>query len=164
MVRVEKLTDISLMRKAIEATVLKDMKSKMSLENIYKCRHSPIRTQLFWVEMEGIYSYVSTHLVRHSIGVTHFVSSRREDRGGDKGDGRYSLVNHSMLVNAEALINMSHARLCFQASTDTTKVMMEIRDAVSLVDIDLSDVMVPRCIYTKGCNELISCGYYKGGH
>lgn len=158
-VTVKKLTDVSLMRKAIESTVLGDIESKMSLEDIYKCRHSPIRTQLFWVEMEDIYSYVSTHLCRHSIGVTHFVSSRREDRGGSAGDGRFSLVKHSMLINAEALINMANARLCSKASPDTTSLMLDIKEGIGKVDKDLYKHLVPVCIDIGKCRELKPCGY-----
>jgi len=160
-VKVKKLTDISLMHRAIEATVLEEIDSKMSLEKIYECQHSPIRTQLFWIEITDVYSYVSTHLVRHNIGVTHFVSSRREDRGGSLDDGRYSLVKHSMLVNAEALINISRKRLCYKASTDTFQVMNEIKLKISGVDSSLAKFMVPDCLYRQGCHELKSCGYWE---
>jgi hypothetical protein len=159
-VNVVKLTDIKLIHKAIESTVLKEMSSKLTLEQIYKCRHSPIRTQLFWIELNDIYSYVSTHLVRHSLGVTHFVSSRREDRGGSKGDGRYSLVKHSMLINAEALIAMSNARLCFQASPDTTAVFTEIKSCIQKVDPALDKYLRPRCLEIGRCRELRPCGFF----
>jgi len=160
-VKVTKLTDVKLMGKAIESTVLKDIHSSMSLSDMYQCRHSPMKTQLFWVELIDIYSYVSTHLVRHKIGVEHFVSSRREDRGGSKDDGRYSLVKHSMLLNASALIEMAEARLCFQASPDTTNVVMMIKKGVANVDAALSLHMVPRCVAVKQCRELRSCGYWE---
>ncbi len=63
---VTKLTDINLMRTACEATFRGN--SKITLDQIYKCQHSPIRTQLFWIEMIDILTFVSVHFVRHKIG------------------------------------------------------------------------------------------------
>lgn len=148
---VEKLTDEVLMRRACEMTI--DKKSKIPLGKMYKLRHSPMRTQMFWVEMLGIYSYVSVHFVRHKIGVEHFVKSLRDDRGGDGTENRYTPVNHGMLINAESLITMSHKRLCAHAAKDTIEVMEKIALAVKEVDPDLYLHMVPNCLYIKKCHE-----------
>ena len=164
-VTVQKITDEELMKEACNFTMGHRLESKMSLEKIYQCKHSPLRTQLFIIRMYGIPSFVSTHLVRHSAtGQLHYVGTNREDRGGSREADRYTPVDHMMILNAQHLIDMSHQRLCFQAHTDTTKVMMEIRNGISLVDIELSDKMVPKCIAHRGCDELVSCGYYIGGH
>jgi len=160
---VNKLTDEELMREACRFTMNNKVESTISLENIYKCEHSPMRTQLFKVCMYGIPSFVSTHLVRHSaVGQQHYVGSNRSDRGGSKQVGRYTPVDHMIILNAQHLISLAHARLCFKASVETTQVVMKIRDGVAIVDRDLAEMMVPKCLYTKGCNELISCGYYEG--
>jgi len=163
-ITVKKLTDEKLMQKAIESTVLGEWDSKMTLDKIYRCEHSPIYTQLFWVELKGIYAYVSTHFVRHRVGVSHYVSSRRIDRGGQKEDNRYSPVTHSMIINAMSLINMSKARLCFKADSETNMVMTQLVQEVAKVDEALAKYLVPNCIYRKGCHELQSCGFYKGGN
>jgi len=161
-VKVTKLSTVEDMHRAIESTVLEDMDAKISLEKMYDCEHSPIRTHLFLVEVTDVYSYLSTHLVRHSaVGQQHYVSSRREDRGGGGEDGRYSLVKHMMILNAQHLIDMSRKRLCYQSSTDTFRVMHEIRMKVSGVDPALAKFMMPNCEYRRGCHELKSCGYYK---
>ena len=151
----EKLTDESLMQRACEFTINK--KSNMTLEKIYKCEHSPMRTQLFWIEMEGIPSFVSVHLVRHKIGVEHFVQSMRDDRCGDGTENRETPVNHAMLINAEALVTMARKRLCKKAHEQTVKVMQEIREAIRLVDYDLSWRMIPDCEYRGMCYELVPC-------
>lgn len=103
------------------------------------------------------------HLVRHKIGVEHFVKSNRDDRGGAGDDlvTRNSPVNHAMLINAQGLINMARKRLCFKAHEKTRKVMEAIRAQVALVDPDLAVYMVPECIYRNGCHELKSCGQYQ---
>ncbi|MCP3685376.1 MAG: FAD-dependent thymidylate synthase [bacterium] len=155
-INVEKLTNINLMRRACEMTMHKGQ-SKISLDKIYMCEHSPVRTQLFWVEMIGILTFVSVHFVRHKIGVEHFVTSNREDRGGTTNENRYTPVNHGMLLNAQALINMSRKRLCNKTHEETRKVMLALKDKVRTVDPDLSKYMVQECVYRGKCNEVQPC-------
>ncbi len=72
------------MREACEMTFIG--KSHQSLQSIYKTEHSPVRTQLFWVRLEGIPLYISTHLLRHHVGCVPFQLSCRTDRkGGNPG-------------------------------------------------------------------------------
>lgn len=83
-ISVKKLTDINLMREACEMTFLGT--SKQSLLSIYKSEHSPVRTQLFWVKLEGIPLFISTHLLRHHVGSVPFQLTCRDDRkGGNPG-------------------------------------------------------------------------------
>ena len=162
MVTVKKITDEALMQEACEFTMRNEQGSSLSLEKVYQCEHSPMRTQLFIVRMIDIPTFVSVHFVRHSIGITHYVGSNRDDRGGTEAD-RYTPVDHMMLCNAESLINMARKRLCFKAHADTMKTMIEIRDAVDIVDPALAGAMIPECMRRKGCHELKSCGWYKEG-
>jgi hypothetical protein len=157
-INAEKLTDVLLVQKACGFTI--NAESKMTLAKIYQCEHSPMRTQLFWIEMHGIPSFVSTHLVRHKIGVEHYVQSLRDDRGGTGTEGRATPVNHAMLANAQALVNMGRKRLCYKAHTETYLVMFQIKNEIAKLDKALSDLMVPECVYRNGCHEVKSCGYY----
>ena len=156
----EKLTDESLLRRACAVT-MGAASSKAQLETLYDCEHSPIRTQLFWVEMRGIPSFVSVHLVRHKIGVEHFVKSLRDDRCGKGDETRESPVNHSMLINAAALIQMARKRLCKQAHAKTRDVMKGIQKAIAKADPALAKFLVPECEYRGGvCHELKTCGRF----
>lgn len=156
-ITVKKLTDEKLMQRACQFTINKE--TGIGLEKIYRCEHSPMRTQMFWVEMFDIPTFVSVHLVRHKIGVEHFVKSNREDRLGYTGDGgRNHPVNHAMLINAEALITMARKRLCKKAHPKTVEVMEAIRQAVGDEDLELYKRMVKNCVYRGGCYELVSCG------
>lgn len=158
-VTADKLTGIDLLREACSFT--SNAESKMSLKKIYKCEHSPLRTQLFVVRMTMIPTFVSVHLVRHKHGVEHFVKSNREDLPGYSGDlGRLTPVNHMMLLNAQALINMARKRLCRKAHRLTTEVMGMISQAVAQVDPDLAFYMVPECIYRRHCPEIKTCGFF----
>lgn len=159
-IEARKITNELLLRLACSFTIAAE--SKMSLDRIYKCEHSPMRTQMFVVEMYGIPTFVSVHFVRHKHGVEHFVKSNRDDRGGKDG-GRREPVNHLMLVNAQALVNMARKRLCFQAHTETVKTMVAIKEAIEKVDPTLARFMVPECMYRNGCHELRPCGYFERG-
>lgn len=159
-VSVRKITGTDLMRLACSCTINAD--SHVTLEKVY----SPMRTQLFVVEMQGIPTFVSVHFVRHKHGVEHFVRSNREDRASHTGDlGRWQPVNHMMLCNAQALVNMARKRLCWKASNETTATMQAIVNAVRGVgDFALAERMVPECEYRRGCHEIKTCGLYDKRH
>lgn len=165
-VEVEKLTDQSLLVKACEFTSGKAVKNPDGiLSRIYRSEHSPMRTQMFWVELYDIPTFVSVHLVRHSQGVTHFVQSNRDDivEHSEKPD-RDTPVNHAMLMNAQALINMARKRLCNKAHPKTREVMGLIREGVRMVDPELAHFMVRECEYRNGCHEQKSCGFRENVH
>lgn len=157
---VEKLTDISMLQRACSFTIGKD--SKASLSKLYDCEHSPIRTQMFWIEMKDIPTFVAVHFSRHKVGVEHYILTKRDDRGGDKKEDRYTPINHAMFLNAQSLINMARKRLCKGAHWQTVEVMQGIKDCIKLVDPDLYLYLVPECIYRGNvCHELKSCGLCK---
>jgi hypothetical protein len=158
-IHIEKLVDERIMRRACDMTRKPGMNpSEMTLEKIYRCEHSPARTQTFWIELQNIYTLVSVHLVRHNVGVSHFVESNRKDRGGNGEETRYTPVNHGLFINAQAAINMSLKRLCYASAPETVSVWMKLKKAMKKVDPALSDHMVPACVYRNGiCPELKEC-------
>lgn len=127
---------------------------------MYKAEHSPIRTIWFWIVLEVPY-WVSTHLVRHNVGVTTFVKSQRNDRQSDYDRNKApqdSPVLHGMFINAQALINVSRKRLCMKASKETREAWEAVRKAVEIIDPQLAGCMVPECKYRNGaCPELKPC-------
>ena len=158
-----KMSNEDLLRMTCESTMNNPVESKMSLAGIYNCEHSPIRSQIFVIKMEGIPSFVSVHFVRHKIGVEHFVQTMREDRGATEVADRNTPVNHTMICNAQAVINMAKKRLCYKASDETREVFNLIVDAIALVDIELPKFLVPECIYRGGyCHEPRICGRVDG--
>ena len=157
------ITGIDTVRRCLESTMRStpDFASRITMRQLYQCEHSPLRAALWLIELDGVKTHVSVHLVRHKIGVEHFVQSNRADRGGDKEADRDTPIYHTMLINAEALITMARKRLCYQASASTRYTMMQIQRAVAVIDSDLAEYMVPTCIYRGGhCPELRSCGNY----
>jgi len=156
---VRALTDIDIMNEVAAATVHgKTVKAKPSFW--YRSEHSPLRARMFLVKMFDIPTFVSVHLVRHNIGVTHYVSSNRDDRRPDVDAviDRDSPVTHFMVINAQSLIQISRKRLCLMASKETIAVWTKVRKAIKEIDPDLASYMVPECAYRNGfCPEFKEC-------
>lgn len=105
---VKKLTDIDLMREACECTFLG--KSNQSLLSIYKSEHSPCRTQLFWIKLENIPLFVSTHLLRHTVGAVPFQLSCRTDRHGGNPNlpGQVDSIKERLEIMRSQINNASY--------------------------------------------------------
>ena len=156
---VKELTSLSLIQRACEMT-MHGQQSKVSLNTMYKAEHSPIRCRLFWIELQNIPTFVSVHLVRHKHGVEHFVQSNRDDLYLDEDTvvDRNTPVNHGMLINAQALINMSRKRLCLKSHKKTVGIWTKLRKMIREIDPDLYNYMVPECVYRNGfCPEMRKC-------
>lgn len=197
-VEITKLTDVKLLQRANSFTTGRD--SHMTLAQAYRAGHSPIRTQLFWVECTDIPLFVASQLVRSHVGVQFFQRSKRTDRGGedfrsvctDLAHGlanaydfkcedvvtelcdkvnelpehfdRYAPTDIAFIINAEALINMAHKRLCEKASRETRDLMTKIALEVAIVDPELAEHLVPQCVFRGGiCSEPKTCGWIYGG-
>lgn len=193
-VKVTKLTNLSLLQKANSFTTGRG--SKMNLAKAYKLGHSPIRTQLFWIEMRDIPLFVASHLVRSHVGIQCFQLSKRPDRGGEdfrdvcntivneiqlNGCGschgnreildaieslperfdRYTPTDLACLINAEAIINMSHKRLCAKASAETREIWKKIVEEIRKCDRDLANYCVKPCVHCGFCREAKPCGFTK---
>jgi hypothetical protein len=128
--------------------------------------HSPIRL----VEYDGIWDFikmwVTTHLVRHHVGVEKFVSTQRTDRNPelmdlDRDEIPQGLENTMMIsANAQGLINMSRKRLCSCASTETRQAWKALLEEIKKVDPILVEKCVPECIYRGFCPEFDKCCGY----
>lgn len=126
--------------------------------------HSPIRKlKISWRWLDLKY-WVSVHLVRHWLGIVHFVSTQRTDRTGLSRDElpQNSLVNHECEANAQSLINISRRRLCHCASLETRQAWQLVKDKVAEIEPELAKCMVKECVYRNGlCPEMFPCGYNK---
>lgn len=75
---------------------------------------------------------------------------------------RYAPTDLAFIINAEALINLSHKRLCGKASKETREVFAMIMEAVSKCDPDLAKHFVATCVFRNGiCPEPNSCKWIK---
>jgi len=127
------------------------------------CEHSPIRELSFDFKWTDLKYWVSVHLVRHKIGIEHYVRTQRSDRTGvDRNKLRQdSPVEHRICVNAQALINISRKRLCNSASPETKQAWQAILDSLEPIESELVSACVPDCVYRGWCYEYKTCGYFK---
>lgn len=73
---------------------------------------------------------------------------------------RYAPTNLTGIMNAEAIINMSHKRFCAKASKETREVWREVVHELAKVDPDLAEHCVPQCVHRGDiCPEPKGCGY-----
>lgn len=165
-VKITPVTGWDLAYKLALATEGKDSQGKEPSDawkrKILLARHSPIRAVQFLVEFTVPY-WVSVHLVRHHQGVEHFVRSQRTDRTGVERDKlpQDEPVRHTMLLNAEALMNISARRLCRKASPETRKAWTAVRLALRDVDPVLFDFCQPQCMHAgMQCIEMRPCGMF----
>jgi len=125
--------------------------------------HSPIRQILIKAKWYDLPYWVSVHITRHFIGFFHAVRTQRTDRTGTNRDElpQGALVEHEVEVNAQALINTSRKRLCYQASKETTQAWELLLTSFEDEEPELRACCVRECVYRGFCPEYISCGYHK---
>lgn len=137
--------------------------SREFIHNLLVSEHSPIRLITIRWRWEGIKSWISVHFARHWLGWDKWVSTQRTDRTGVDRDNspQDTPVNMDVNANAQALINVARYRLCYQAAPETRKYMESVKNVLAAVDQrELSDIMVPNCVYRCGCPEFKPCGYW----
>lgn len=126
--------------------------------------HSPIRLlEVDW-SWEDIYSWVATHWSRHKF--EKFISTQRDDRKPhDVPRGKMpqdTPVKFDGYANAQSLIDSFRKRLCVGCvSPETRELAEDFKCALHETQPEISDVLVPNCIYRGGCPEFKSCGYFE---
>lgn len=119
----------------------------------YMMEHSPIRVEIYCVRMIQVPVFASTHFVRHGIGCDHFILTQRDDRGG-VDEGRWTPTNHTIFMNAQALINVARERLCLKSHSETVKIMSLLKKEIGEINPALEQFLVPNCVYRGGlCKE-----------
>lgn len=121
--------------------------------------HSPIRSLKVKWSWEGLKSWVSVHFARHWLGWEKYISTQRSDRTNINRDKSPQDAPVNMIVdaNVQALINVGRVRLCYQASPETRTQMENLKTILKTQDEEISNVIVPNCIYRQGCVEFEMC-------
>lgn len=147
------------------ATVGKGSLGKEPSEKFKKeiliAEHSPIRDIIVKWRWKNMLHWVTVHWVRHKW--EKFVQTQRTDRTG---------VDRSKLTqdepqtftgeaNAQHLIDTWRKRLCYMASPETREYAEDFKKALYEVQPEISDTLVPNCIYRCGCPEMGGCGWYE---
>lgn len=122
--------------------------------------HSPIRDIIIKWKWQGIKMWIAVHWVRHKW--EKFVQTQRTDRTGVERDDlpQSALLNFTGEANAQHLIDTWRKRLCHQASRETREYAEDFKIVLHEVEPEISDVLVPNCVYRCGCPEMNRCGYW----
>lgn len=128
--------------------------------NILIAEHEPIRD--IWVKWKwrGIKYWIAMHWKTH-IWPSR-VNTQRSDRTGMDRDKKPqdAPVDFTGDANAQHLIDTMRKRLCGCASKETREYAEDFKTALWDVQPELSDVLVPNCVYRCGCPEMRTCGMW----
>lgn len=70
-------------------------------------------------------------------------------------------VNFMGSANAQSLIDTERKRLCRKASPETRTLAEDMKAALyENYEIELSECLVPNCVYRCGCPELEPCPFW----
>ena len=133
------------------------------MRKMYLCEHSPSRTEMYKITFKDIPYWVAMHFCRHKIGVEHFVSTQRTDRTGENRDSKSqdAPVLYEMVLNAQAIINISRRRLCSCASKETKQAWKSALSELGKINMPLVSCCAAECIYKGHCFEYKTCNFHK---
>jgi hypothetical protein len=126
--------------------------------------HTPIRLLVYTWDFIDIEYWVAMHFRTHHEGLLHFISSQRNDvqKQYDRRKAPQDApVNYRVSANAQAILNISKARLCLKASKETRQAWEMFVEELGGVSPELASLCVPHCVYRGGiCPEVFSsCEY-----
>lgn len=123
--------------------------------------HSPIRDISVKWRWKDMPHWVTVHWVRHKW--EKFVRTQRSDRTGIPREKLTQDEPQTFVgeANTQHLIDTSRKRLCFKASPETRKYAESLKIELRSVQPEISDVLVPNCVYRGGCPEMECCGFWQ---
>lgn len=127
---------------------------------ILLAEHSPIRDISVKWRWRDMPHWVTVHWVRHKW--EKFVRTQRTDRTGiDRTklpqDEPQTFTGEA---NVQHLIDTMRKRLCRQASPETRRYAEDFKRTLHDVEPEISDVLVPNCVYRCGCPEMKPCRHW----
>lgn len=140
--------------------------SIMSMNLLHKyliSEHSPIRAMKLKIILYDISYNESVHIVRHWVGIDHYVKSNRPDIA-KKERSVNDTVNHQIICSPASLINIAQQRLCFTTSKGTREIILSLKNQLESHKDEsyneISKMLVPKCVYRSGCPEFKNCGFF----
>ena len=131
--------------------------SKEFRRDILIAEHSPIRDLIIKWRWKDIPYWVTTHWARHKW--EKFISTQRSDRTGIPREKLPQDEPQTFRgeANAQNLIDTMRKRLCFMAAQKTREYAEDLKLTLHGLEPELSDVLVPNCVYRCGCPEMNGC-------
>lgn len=107
----------------------------------------------YWVAM-----HFKTHIWRCRTNSQRNDRQTKYDRTKAPQGAPVDLVGS---MNGQHHIDTARKRLCRMAAPETRHYMEDYKRVLREVEPQISDVMVPNCIYRCGCPESAGCGWYQ---
>ena len=106
----------------------------------------------YWIAMHW-----KTHIWRSRTNTQRNDRQDRYDRGKAPQDAPVDFIGDP---NAQHLIDTMRKRLCFMAAKETREYAEDFKRTLREVEPEVSDVLVPNCVYRCGCPECDGCGAF----
>ena len=123
--------------------------------------HDPIRDIVIkfrWVMKYWTAMHWKTHIWRAR---TNTQRNDRQDNYDRNKAPQDTLVVFVGDPNIQHLIDTMRKRLCYMADPETVMYARDLKTAIREVEPEVSNVLVPNCIYRCGCPENGKCKFYK---
>lgn len=136
--------------------------SKTFKRAILISEHDPIRDIEIKFRWRNIPYWVAMHWKTHIWRSR--TNTQRNDRQGDYDRNKAPQDSPVDLIgdpNVQHLIDTWRKRLCFMASEETREYARDLKVTLRETEPEISDVLVPNCIYRCGCPESGGCSFYK---
>lgn len=129
--------------------------------DILIAEHDPIRDLEVKFAWFGIPYWIAMHWKTH-IWRSRTNTQRNDrqtcyDRRKAPQDAPVDFIGDA---NAQHLIDTWRKRLCRMAAPETREYAEDLKMKLSEFEPEISDVLVPNCIYRCGCPEPTCCGWY----
>lgn len=122
--------------------------------------HEPIRD--IWIKWKwrGIKYWIAMHWKTH-IWPSR-VNTQRTDRTGIDREQKTqdAPIDFTGDANCQHLIDTWRKRLCRQAAQETREYAENFKQALHAAEPEISDVLVPNCVYRCGCPEMGACTHW----
>lgn len=107
----------------------------------------------YWVAMHW-----KTHIWRSRTNTQRNDRQDLYDRGKAPQDTPVDFIGDP---NAQHLIDTMRKRLCYMAAPETREYAEDFKRTLLGVEPEISDVLVPNCVYRCGCPESSGCKFFE---
>lgn len=136
--------------------------SKEFKKAILISEHDPIRDIEVKFRWKGIKYWIAmhwkTHIWRSRTNTQRNDRQEQYDRNKAPQDSPVDFIGDP---NVQHLIDTWRKRLCMMASKETRDYAKDLKETLRMVEPEISDVLVPNCVYRCGCPEQTECRFFQ---
>ena len=136
--------------------------SKAFKRSILISEHDPIRDIEIKFRWRNIKYWVAMHWKTHIWRSR--TNTQRNDRQSDYDRNKAPQDTEVEFIgdpNVQHLIDTMRKRLCMMASKETRDYAKDLKETLRQIEPEISDVLVPNCVYRCGCPEQTECRFFQ---